>query len=133
MSPQSELDAARAFGRKEAIEEGAGSANVFMAELGRLRVDISKWQETALKMGFDGLDAAIAWGEDVARLRAELAEWTDTITAVLADVRGHRRCALYPHCEAGHAAAWRSPSLTRFPQFRRSSQDDLRDRRRCAG
>jgi hypothetical protein len=25
--------------------------------------------------------------------------------AVLADVRGHRRCAWYPHCEAGHAAA----------------------------
>jgi hypothetical protein len=67
--------------------------------------DISKWQETAVKLGFDGVDAAIAWGEDVARLRAELAEWTDTITAVLADVRGHRRCALYPHCEAGHAAA----------------------------
>jgi hypothetical protein len=43
------------------------------------------------------------------------------ITAVLADVRGHRRCALYPHCEAGHAAAWRSPSLTRSPQFRRTS------------
>jgi hypothetical protein len=24
---------------------------------------------------------------------------------VLAGVRGHRRCAWYPHCEAGHAAA----------------------------
>jgi len=31
--------------------------------------------------------------------------YTARITAVLADVPGRRRCALYPHCEAGYAAA----------------------------
>jgi hypothetical protein len=37
------LDAARAFGRKEAIEEGAGSANVLMAELAAARTLLRKY------------------------------------------------------------------------------------------
>jgi hypothetical protein len=41
--------------------------------------------------------------------RKALMMWPDwlwaRITAVLADVRGHRRRALYLNCEAGHAAA----------------------------
>jgi hypothetical protein len=31
-----------------------------------------KWQDTALKLGFDGLDAAIAWGEDRGRGRDQM-------------------------------------------------------------
>jgi hypothetical protein len=42
MSPPSELDAARAFGRKEAIEEGAGSANVLMAELAAAKATLTR-------------------------------------------------------------------------------------------
>jgi hypothetical protein len=41
------------------------------------------------------------WNPFVARITRELQRFGE----VLAGVRGHRRCAWYPHCEAGHAAA----------------------------
>jgi hypothetical protein len=49
MTP-SELDAARAFGRKEAIEEGVGSANVLMAELERERSGYQLEHEVAERL-----------------------------------------------------------------------------------
>src|SRR5580704_5312381 len=41
------------------------------------------------------------WNPFVDRITRELQRFGE----VLAGVRGHRRCAWYPHCEAGHAAA----------------------------
>jgi hypothetical protein len=86
-------DAARAFGRNEAIEEGTGSANVLMAELGRLRAsnteiiqlaaqyqdeivrlrasELRRIEETDRVLAANAsLRAAISWAKDVACLSA---------------------------------------------------------------
>ncbi len=107
-----ELDAAKAYiAELEAAQPDQGSPQAWRRDSGRGRHNLNRSHEI---LG----DPQDLWSR---------------ITAVLADFRGHRRRALYPYCEAGHAAAWRSPSPIRSPQFRRSSRDDLRGRRRCAG
>jgi hypothetical protein len=75
-------------------------------QIARLRTVISKWQETAVKLGFDGVDMAIDLGAEITRLRANLEQTNATLVAANreCDRRGQELAAARQNAE--NREAW---------------------------
>jgi uncharacterized small protein (DUF1192 family) len=87
-------------------EECAHQLDADGKQIARLRTVISKWQETAVKLGFDGVDMAIDLGAEITRLRANLEQTNATLVAANreCDRRGQELAAARQNAE--NREAW---------------------------